>query len=54
MFNIVAVPKKKMSKSKRNSRNFAWRNKVLKKIKFSISLGKSVLQGKNFNFILQN
>lgn len=48
----MAVPKKKMSKSKRDSRNFVWKNKILRKIDFALSLGKSVSEGKNSNFIV--
>ena len=42
----MAVPKKKMSKSKRNSRKITWKLKVLKQVKRAISLGKSVLKKK--------
>nr|YP_009540984.1 ribosomal protein L32 [Discoplastis spathirhyncha]AYQ93521.1 ribosomal protein L32 [Discoplastis spathirhyncha] len=37
----MAVPKKKMSKSKRNSRKSNWKRKIIKKVLFAISLGKS-------------
>ena len=37
----MAVPKKKMSKSKRNSRNSNWKKSIEKKIAYVISLNKS-------------
>lgn len=48
----MAVPKKKMSKRKRDSRKAIWKKKVLKKLSFSISLGKSLLDNKNYKFII--
>nr|YP_010700481.1 ribosomal protein L32 [Strombomonas costata]WCH63620.1 ribosomal protein L32 [Strombomonas costata] len=47
----MAVPKKKMSNSKRDSRKNTWKKKVLKKVKIAISLGKSILENKPINFI---
>lgn len=48
----MAVPKKKMSKSKRDSRKANWNKKVSKKVAFAISLGKSLLDNKKYNFVL--
>lgn len=42
IFHFMAVPKKKMSKSRRDSRKNTWKKKVLKKVLFAISLGKSL------------
>jgi ribosomal protein L32 len=39
----MAVPKKKMSKSKRNCRKTYWKKKVEKKSKIAISLNKLLL-----------
>jgi len=47
----MAVPKKKMSKSKRDARKNTWNKKVLKKVLIAFSLGKSFLEGKTSNFI---
>nr|NP_041935.1 ribosomal protein L32 [Euglena gracilis]P31558.2 RecName: Full=Large ribosomal subunit protein bL32c; AltName: Full=50S ribosomal protein L32, chloroplastic [Euglena gracilis]AKL82390.1 ribosomal protein L32 [Euglena gracilis var. bacillaris]CAA50122.1 50S ribosomal protein L32 [Euglena gracilis] len=46
----MAVPKKKMSKSRRNSRKSNWKKKVLKKVLFALSLGKSFEANTNVNF----
>ena len=40
----MAVPKKKMSKSKTNSRKSHWKKKMLKKVLIAISVGKSYLK----------
>jgi ribosomal protein L32 len=40
----MAVPKKKMSKSKTNSRKSSWKKKLLKKVLSAISFGKSYLK----------
>ena len=49
----MAVPKKKMSKSKSNSRKTTWKRKVLKKLSIAISLGKSLLlENKDNNYIV--
>ena len=48
----MAVPKKKMSKSRRNSRKFYWKNKVLKKVYFAISISKSLETGRNSSFVI--
>ena len=47
----MAVPKKKMSKSKRDSRKNTWKKKVTKNVLAAISLGKSLLDNKSSNFI---
>jgi len=47
----MAVPKKKMSKSRRDSRKNTWKKKVSKKVVNAISLGKSLMDGKSSNFI---
>lgn len=47
----MAVPKKKMSKSRRDSRKSTWKKKVAKKVLLAISLGKSLLDSKSSNFI---
>ena len=52
MFLIcMAQPKKKMSKSRRNSRRANWKNKVYKQVLSAISLGKSVLNSNNTKFV---
>jgi large subunit ribosomal protein L32 len=48
----MAVPKKKMSKSRRDSRKSNWKKKVIKKVLSAISLGKSLLDNKSSNFII--
>lgn len=40
----MAVPKKKMSKGKTNSRKATWKKKMLKKVLSAISVGKSYLK----------
>ena len=47
----MAVPKKKMSRSKRDSRKSNWKNKVILKVSSALSLAKSVLYGKGGNFV---
>lgn len=47
----MAVPKKKMSKSRRDSRKSNWKKKVVKSVLVAISLGKSLLNNKSSNFI---
>ena len=48
----MAVPKKKMSKSRRDSRKSYWKKKVIQKVLLAISLSRS-LKGNNVNnFIL--
>lgn len=48
----MAVPKKKMSKSRRDSRKSYWKKKVIRNVLIAISLGKSIKKGKSNNFIL--
>jgi large subunit ribosomal protein L32 len=48
----MAVPKKKMSKAKRDSRKAVWKRKVSRKLLYAVSLGKSLLDSKNYNFVL--
>lgn len=48
----MAVPKKKMSRSKRDSRKSTWKKKVVGKVYAALSLAKSVLEGKESNFII--
>ena len=43
----MAVPKKKMSKSRRDSRKNTWKQKVFKKLKIAISFARSSIN-KNF------
>ena len=47
----MAVPKKRTSKSKKRTRKSEWKNKARKEGEKSLSLGKSVLNGKNTSFI---
>jgi large subunit ribosomal protein L32 len=47
----MAVPKKKMSKSRRDARKSNWKKKVEKKVIYAISLSKSLIEGKSSNFI---
>nr|YP_010537209.1 ribosomal protein L32 [Hemiaulus sinensis]UYC30996.1 ribosomal protein L32 [Hemiaulus sinensis] len=47
----MAVPKKRTSKSKKNSRKANWKKKADKAAQKSLSLAKSVLQGKPTSFI---
>ena len=46
----MAVPKKRVSKAKKNSRKANWKKKALKKAKQSLSLAKAFLYSKNFNY----
>lgn len=48
----MAVPKKKMSKSRRDSRKSNWKNKVSKQVLVAISLGKSLAKGNSTNFLV--
>ena len=41
----MAVPKKKTSKSKKNSRKSSWKRKVLKESRKSLSMAKVILLG---------
>ena len=47
----MAVPKKRTSKAKKNSRKSNWKRKASKSAQKSLSLAKSVLQGKPTSFI---
>lgn len=47
----MAVPKKKMSRSKRNSRRIYWERKSLKQVSLALILGKVYLNKKDSNFI---
>jgi large subunit ribosomal protein L32 len=47
----MAVPKKRMSKSKKNSRKATWRQKATKEAFKALSLAKSVLSGNAKKFI---
>nr|YP_009145501.1 ribosomal protein L32 [Trachelomonas volvocina]AKL82414.1 ribosomal protein L32 [Trachelomonas volvocina] len=48
----MAVPKKKMSKSKRDSRKCYWKKKVNGKALLAISLAKSLSTNNNTSFVL--
>lgn len=45
----MAVPKKKMSRSKRDSRKSTWKKKVENNVLLAISIGKSLLSNKKEN-----
>jgi large subunit ribosomal protein L32 len=47
----MAVPKKKTSKSKRDSRKAHWKHKAAVEARKAISLGKSVLTGRANSFV---
>ena len=47
----MAVPKKRTSKTKRNTRKAVWKRKAQKESKKSLSLAKSMLKGKANSFI---
>ena len=47
----MAVPKKKTSKSKRDSRRAVWRRKAAVEAEKALSLGKSVLTGRSNSFV---
>jgi large subunit ribosomal protein L32 len=47
----MAVPKKRVSKSRNNSRKAVWKRKAKKASQKSLSLAKSVLKGKQTSFI---
>jgi large subunit ribosomal protein L32 len=46
----MAAPKKKTSKSKRDSRRATWRRKAAVQAQRALSLGKSVLSGRSTSF----
>ena len=47
----MAVPKKKTSKSKRDSRRAVWKRKAAVEAQKALSLGKSVLSGRSNSFV---
>ncbi len=47
----MAVPKKKTSKSKRDSRKAVWKHKAAVEAEKALSLGKSVLSGRSNSFV---
>ena len=47
----MAVPKKRTSKSKKNTRKSVWKNKAVKQGQKALSLAKSILKGKTTSFI---
>ncbi len=47
----MAVPKKRTSKAKRNSRKANWKRKAVKPAQRSLSLAKSILRGKTTSFV---
>jgi len=47
----MAVPKKRTSRSKSRSRKANWKKKAYDSSKKAISIGKSILSGKNTSFI---
>nr|YP_009686407.1 ribosomal protein L32 [Halamphora coffeaeformis]QDR25154.1 ribosomal protein L32 [Halamphora coffeaeformis] len=47
----MAVPKKRTSKTKRNSRKANWKRKGYHAAQKALSLGKSVVKGKTTSFI---
>lgn len=47
----MAVPKKRTSKSKKNSRKASWKRKGNKEAQKALSLAKSVLRGQSTSFI---
>jgi large subunit ribosomal protein L32 len=47
----MAAPKKKTSKSKRDSRKATWRHKAAVQAQRALSLGKAVLSGKSTSFV---
>jgi large subunit ribosomal protein L32 len=47
----VAVPKKRTSKSKKNSRKANWKRKGYQSAQKSLSLAKSMLRGKSTSFV---
>lgn len=49
----MAVPKKKMSSSKRDSRKSNWKKKIKKNVLIALSIGKSILnKNKENNLII--
>jgi large subunit ribosomal protein L32 len=48
---IMAVPKKRTSKAKKNARKANWKRKGYKAAQKSLSLAKSMLSGKTTSFV---
>ncbi len=51
VFTVMAVPKKKTSKSKKNMRKATWKRKAVVAAQKALSLGKSVLTGRSNSFV---
>lgn len=49
--HTMAVPKKRTSKSKKNTRKSNWKRKSYKTAQKSLSLAKSMLRGKTTSFV---
>ncbi len=49
--NLMAVPKKKTSKGKRNQRHSVWKGKAEVAAQKALSLGKSILTGRAQGFV---
>nr|YP_010152816.1 ribosomal protein L32 [Olisthodiscus luteus]QQW50477.1 ribosomal protein L32 [Olisthodiscus luteus] len=47
----MAVPKKRTSKSKKNSRRATWNNKIVKEVQKALTLGYSLSNDKKKTFI---
>lgn len=47
----MAVPKKRTSKTKKNTRKANWKRKAYKESEKSLSLAKSMLKGKKSSFV---
>lgn len=47
----MAVPKKRTSKGKRNQRKAVWKRKATVAAQKALSLGKSILTGRNTGFV---
>ncbi len=50
----MAVPKKRTSKAKSRSRKSKWKHKAFYASQQAVSLGKSIISGKNQSFIYIN
>lgn len=48
----MAQPKKKTSKSRRDSRKATWNKKVSKYVLIALSIGKSILKKSSSNFVI--
>ena len=48
----MAVPKKKMSRSKRNSRKSTWKKKVERNVLIALTIGNSVLNKNKSNNLI--